>query len=84
MLHAWPEQQASACQRRADEVPSHTRASIVLDGTTILENDLVVTDDRVPGNSKRVMHLYECSECHRTKWSESAPECHGRKMSLKK
>jgi hypothetical protein len=50
---------------------------------TDLENDLVVVDDRVPGDSKPEMHLYECEKCHRTEWSEAAPECHGRKMFLK-
>lgn len=65
-------------------MPARAQASDVLDATIIPENDLVVTDDRVPGNSKPKMHLYECKKCHRTEWSEAAPECHGKKMSLKK
>jgi hypothetical protein len=52
-----------------------------LDCTTIVDNDLVVVDDRVPGDSKPEMHLYQCENCHRIEWSEVPPECHGKKMS---
>lgn len=73
-----------------DVRPTLTRRSriICIEGTVgldcveELENDLVVVDDRVPGDSKPEMHLYECEKCHRTEWSEAEPECHGRKMSL--
>jgi hypothetical protein len=53
-----------------------------LDWIAIVENYLVVVDDRVPGDSPPEMRLYECVKCHRTEWSEVAPECHGKKMSL--
>jgi hypothetical protein len=62
---------------------SQPRGIFILDYTAILENNLVVVDDEVPGDSQPQARLYECKECHRTVVSEYPPECHGKKMSPK-
>ncbi len=53
----------------------------VLDGTVFSENDLIVVDDRLPGNGKRKLRWYECSVCHSRLESDYAPTCCGTKMS---
>jgi hypothetical protein len=62
-------------------MPSHRTSEYL--HMTVLENHRIVVDDRTAGDSKPTMQEYECRKCHRTEWSEAAPDCCGKKMSLK-